>query len=210
METTFKAALESAMKISGRSLRSIAIAAGVSYEQLKSLNQGKSQKTNVDDAMKVAAAFNVSLEDFYEGNLGRRRATIAVPGRAGAGAEVHLVDDYAKGDGLFHVECPSQLSPHGIVAVEVEGTGMEPAYAEGDLLFYSRDTMGVPNEAIGRMCVCHDENDRCWIKQVKAGTKPGLFNLLSINPTGANMHDVRLVWAAPVKLHLPREFVRKV
>jgi len=210
METTFKAALESALKRTGRSLLSVANAAGVSYEQLKSLHQGKSKKTNVDDAMKVAAAFQVSLEDFYEGNLDNTRPSIAVPGRAGAGAEVQLVDDHAKGDGLFHVECPSQLSPHGIVAVEVEGNSMEPAYAEGDLLFYSRDAMGVPTEAIGRMCIAADEAGRVWVKQVKVGTEAGLFSLLSINPTGANMHDVRLKWAAPVKLHLPREFVKKI
>ncbi len=87
-----------------------------------------------------------------------------------------MVDDHAKGDGLFHVECPSQLSPHGIVAVEVEGNSMEPAYAEGDLLFYSRDAMGVPTEAIGRMCIAADEAGRVWVKQVKVGTEAGLFS----------------------------------
>ena len=69
METTFKAALDFALEKTGKSLRSIAAAADVSYEQLKNLKQGKAQRTNVDDAMKIAATFGVSLEEFYRGKL---------------------------------------------------------------------------------------------------------------------------------------------
>ncbi len=189
----------------GLSIELLAEKAGISRSYLNELELG-AKTINAIRLTQVAEALNVDVEDL----IARTSHPVAVPGRAGAGAEVHLVDDYAKGDGLFHVECPPQLSPRGIVAVEVEGNSMEPAYAEGDLLFYSRDAMGVPTEAIGRMCIAADEAGRVWVKQVKAGTEAGLFNLLSINPMGANMHDVRLKWAAPVKLHLPREFVRKI
>lgn len=188
----------------GLSIELLAEKAGISRSYLNELELG-AKTINAVRLTQVAEALNVDVEDL----IARTPHPVAVPGRAGAGAEVQLVDDYAKGDGLFHVECPPQLSPRGIVAVEVEGNSMEPAYAEGDLLFYSRDAMGVPTEAIGRMCIAADEAGRVWVKQVKAGTEAGLFNLLSINPTGANMHDVRLKWAAPVKLHLPKEFVKK-
>lgn len=178
---------------------------GVSVSLYNGLEKG-GRRMNSDYLEGLANIYNVQPSEM----IVEKRASIAVPGRAGAGAEVHLVDDYAKGDGLFHVECPPLLSPRGIVAVEVEGNSMEPAYTEGDLLFYSRDALGVPTEAIGRMCIAADEAGRVWVKQVKIGTAAGLFNLLSINPSGANMIDVRLKWAAPVKLHLPKEFVRKV
>lgn len=139
------------------------------------------------------------------------RPAVAVPGHAGAGAEVFLCDDHAKGDGLYHVACPPQLSPHGIVAVEVKGDSMEPTYSEGDLLFYSRETAnGVPTEAIGKKVIAETTDGRVWVKQLKLGTEPGLFHLLSLNPAGLNMHDVAVKWAAPVRLHLPREFVKKV
>lgn len=178
---------------------------GVSVSLYNGLEKG-GRRMNADYLEGLANIYGVQPSQM----IVETRPSIAVPGRAGAGAEINLVDDYAKGDGLFHVECPPQLSPRGIVAVEVAGDSMEPVYSEGDLLFYSRDVMGVSAEAIGRKCICEDESGRVWIKQVKAGTESGLFNLLSINPTGANMHDTRLKWAAPVKLHLPKELVRRV
>ena len=208
METTFRQALKSALETTGKSLRGIAMSSGVSYDQLKSLAQGKSQKTNADDAMKVAAAFGVSLEDFYEGRLAN--TSIAVAGRVGAGAEIDLFDAHAKGDGLYHVACPPQISPRGIVAVEVVGDSMVPTYQPGTVLFYSRASHeSVPTEALGKICVCEDLDGKAWVKHIKPGTTEGTFSLLSVNPESHNMHGVILKWAAPVKLALPPEFVKR-
>ena len=135
--------------------------------------------------------------------------TIAIAGKVGAGARVPLFDAYEKGDGP-QVECPPQLSPHGIVAVEIEGDSMEPVYAAGDLLFYSRDVIGVPDDAIGAKCICEDVDGNAWVKQVRRGAEPGLFNLVSINPAAENQHGVRLKWAARVRLHLPADLAKRV
>lgn len=210
MEATFKAALDKALEVTGRSLRSVAIDAGVSYEQLKNLKQGKSLKTNVDDAMKVAAAFGVTLEQFYRGQYSPDAPMVATAGRVGAGARVDLVDAYAKGDGLYRVVVPAGLNPRGVVAVEVEGDSMAPIYQPGTVLFYSRETLGVPSEAIGRICVCEDEAGKAWVKVVRVGREEGTFSLISLNPEAENMHGVRLRWAAPVKYSLPPEYVQRV
>lgn len=210
MPATFKEALENALEVSGRSLRSVAIASGVSYEQLKNLKQGKSQRTNVDDARLVARAFGVTLDDFYEGRLTGDAQTLAVAGDVGAGAQIDLIDAYAKGNGKFHIECPPQISPHGHVAVHIKGDSMAPVYEEGGVLIYRRDAHdGVPSEAIGRICVCEDSNGHAWVKQIKPGSEPTLFHLLSINPAGTNLHDQRLKWAAPVRLYLPPDMVKR-
>lgn len=66
MAKTFRQALIDALKQTGRTLRSIAKESGVSYDQLKNLKQGRSQSTNVDDAIKVANAFGVTLEEFVD------------------------------------------------------------------------------------------------------------------------------------------------
>lgn len=138
------------------------------------------------------------------------RPTIAIAGKVGAGAQVPVFDAYEKGDGP-QVDCPPGLSPHGVVAVEVEGDSMEPVYSAGDLLFYTRDAAeGVPADVIGHRCVCEDESGMGWVKQVKAGDEPGLFHLISLNPTGTNLHNVRLKWAARVRLHWPAELARKM
>jgi hypothetical protein len=68
----------------------------------------------------------------------------------------------------------------------------------------------VPSEAINSRCVCEDETGMGWVKQVKRGSEPGLFHLISLNPGAETMWDVRLKWAAPVRFYLPAEFARKV
>lgn len=210
MENTFRKALDLALETTGRSLRSIATAADVSYEQLKNLKQGKAKSTNVDDAMKVARAFGVSLEDFISGRFSPETPSIAVAGRVGAGAHVDLFDAYEKGDGHFRVACPPQLSPRGLVAVEVDGDSMAPIHSAGTILFYSRDALGVPVEAIGHICVCEDEGGKAWVKVVKTGSQEGTFSLISVNPEAENLHGIRLKWAARVRFSLPPELVERV
>ncbi|ACM02917.1 XRE family transcriptional regulator [Cereibacter sphaeroides] len=210
MEQTFKDALARALKETKRSLRSVCLKAGVSYDQMKSLMQGKSASTNIDDGIKIAAAFGVSIEDFFAGVFDRQ-PSVAVAGRVGAGAHVDLVDAYAKGDGMYHVACPPQLKPHGVVAVEVEGDSMLPLHRPGSVLFYTRAAAeGVPVEAINAPCVCEDVDGRAWLKVVKIGSQEGTFSLLSLNPDSDNMHGVRLKWAAPVLLALSPEYVVRV
>ncbi len=209
MALTFSEALASALEMTKTPLRQIAERANVSYEQLKKVKQGKSQSTNVDDAQKVASALGFTLDQFLSGTF-EDRPTISIAGQVGAGAKVPVFDAYEKGDGP-QVECPQALSPHGVVAVEVSGDSMEPVYSAGDLLFYTRDSPdGVPTDAIGHRCVCEDVDGMGWVKQVRAGSEPGLFNLISLNPGADNQHDVKLKWAARVRLHLPADLARKV
>jgi len=210
MQDTFKAALDYAIATTGRSLRSVALEAGVSYEKLKNLRQGKAQTTGVDDARKVAGAFGVTLDDFFEGRLSDAANSVAVVGQVGAGAEVDLFDAYEKGDGHYRVQCPPQISPRGVVAVEVAGDSMVPVYAPGSILFYTRAAMGVPTEALGRICVCEDADGHAWVKQLRTGREEGTFTLVSMNPDHDHRHGVRLKWAAPVRFSLPPEFVRKI
>ncbi|EEX17034.1 putative phage repressor [Citreicella sp. SE45] len=138
------------------------------------------------------------------------RPTTAIAGKVGAGAQVPVFDAYPKGGGP-QVECPPGLSPHGVVAVEVEGDSMEPVYSAGDLLFYTRDTHdGIPDDAIGHRCIVEDQDGMGWVKQVKAGEEPGLFHLISLNPGATNMWNKRLKWAARVRLHWPADLARRV
>jgi phage repressor protein C with HTH and peptisase S24 domain len=131
------------------------------------------------------------------------------PLQVGAGAQVPVFDAYEKGDGP-QVECPPGLSPHGIVAVEVEGDSMEPIYSDGDLLFYTRNGHdAVLSDDIGHRCVCEDEDGMGWVKQIKPGDEPGLFHLISLNPGANNIWNVRLKWAARVRLHWPVELAKK-
>lgn len=208
MPHSFQQALSLALDASGLSLKKLAEKSNVSYEQLKKIKQGKTLTTNAEDALKLAGAVGVSLERFMAGDFDGS-PTIAIAGRVGAGAQVPVFDAYEKGDGP-QVECPPGLTPHGVVAVEVEGDSMEPVYSAGDLLFYTRNGHdAVPSDVVGHRCVCEDANGMGWVKQVKAGDEPGLFHLISLNPGANTMWNVRLNWAARVRLHWPAELARK-
>jgi DNA-binding XRE family transcriptional regulator len=182
-------------------------AAGISQPYLSQLENGSGGRApSMETLIAIANVLNVRPSDLIDD-----AKPIAVAGKVGAGAKVPLVDAYAKGDGLYHVACPSEL-PHNIsiVGVEVEGDSMAPIHRDGDVLFYSRDTMGVPTEAVGAICVCEDENGDGWVKHVKLGTEPGKFHLISLNPLVNNMFDVILKWAAPVKLAWPKALVERI
>lgn len=69
MKMTFKEALEHAIHTTGRakSWRAVATRADVSYDILKNIKQGKSEKPNAEAAAKIADFFGASLPDFYAG-----------------------------------------------------------------------------------------------------------------------------------------------
>jgi phage repressor protein C with HTH and peptisase S24 domain len=211
MMKTFSEAFQEAVRSTGRSVREVSATSGVSYEQLKKAMQGKTRSMNADDAVRVARAFGVTVEELLAGRFSPTAPTplIAVAGRVSAGDRVQLVDAFEKGEGLFQVECPPGLHPRGIVAVEVKGDSMSPIYQNGHVLFYSRLTAeGVLEEDLGRPCIAEDVDGHAWVKQVKRGSEPGLFHLISLNPESQNLWNVKLKWASRVILALPSEMIR--
>ena len=187
-------------------------AAGLLQSFVRDLKRGKAASPKLSSAVRIAQALGMTVEEVmaWAGGQPTSAPTIAIAGKVGAGAQVPVFDAYEKGDGP-QVECPSGLSPHGIVAVVVEGDSMEPVYSDGDLLFYSRNGHdAVPYDDIGHRCVCEDEDGMGWVKQIKPGDEPGLFHLISLNPGANNIWNVRLKWAARVRLHWPAELAKKI
>lgn len=186
--------------------------AGLSDSAIRKLLAGNAKSPKLSTALSIAQALGMNVEDIValaDGELPPRPA-VPIVGTVGAGAKVPVFEVYEPGGGPA-VSCPPGLSPNGMVAVEVEGDSMEPIYFSGDLLFYTRECEeGVPSEAIGRTCVCEDNDGMGWVKQVKRGSEPGLFHLISLNPSAENMHDIKLKWASPVRLHWPAELARKL
>jgi len=179
---------------------------GVSRPHIATIESDRMKKSpSIETLEALAGALGVRV-----GELFNDIKPVAIAGKVGAGARVPLIDAYAIGDGLYHVACPSELSGYSIVGVEVEGDSMVPTYRHGDVLFYSRDTVGVPTEALGAICVCEDDGGGGWVKHIKPGTEPGKFHLLSLNPLADNMFDIVLKWAAPVKLAWPRALVERI
>jgi hypothetical protein len=189
----------------------LAVEAGLDNSSIRKLFERSGRGPTLHNAAKIAAVLGLTIDEILARATGRvsGRPTVAIAGKVGAGARVPLVDAFEKGDGP-QVECPSGLSPHGVVAVEVSGDSMEPVYSDGDLLFYTRDALGVPDEVLGHRCVCEDADGHAWVKQVKPGRDPGTFDLISLNRGVDPMWGVRLKWAARVRLHWPAELAVRV
>jgi phage repressor protein C with HTH and peptisase S24 domain len=186
-------------KKQGLSLAKLAAAVGTSTPQIHKLEREERRMT-FDWARRLAPALQIEPED-----LMRVEHRIQVVGRVGAGAQVLPIDDHAKGDGLYDVECPRGLDPKNTVAVEVVGDSMEPAVQEGWVLFYDRSPEPTPSAVVGRLCVVQVEDGRVLVKQIKRGPDQGRFNLISAN--APMIENVALDWAAPVKAMLPRDLV---
>ncbi len=171
-------------------LEKLADRLGTSAGHLHKWETGKVAIT-VDRLQEVANALGCGLLDLIDGII-----KVPVVGKVGAGTVVESIDDYPLGQGLRQVRCPTGLDPQQTVAVEVEGDSMLPI-EEGWLLFYTRNYDGVPVECLGKLCVVQlaDEGAR-YVKRVKLGRKPGVFNLYSTN--AREMEDMPLLWAAPV------------
>jgi len=189
----------------------ISAKAGLDKSAIRKMLNGESKSPKLSNAIAIANALGMSIDEISHPDrfLGAENS-VPVVGTVGAGARVPVFSAYDRSTAP-QVACPPGIDKAGVVAVEIDGDSMEPVYSAGDLLFYTRHTAdGVPTEAIGRRCICECENGFGWVKQVRLGSEPGLFNLVSINPAADNQHDVRLRWAAPVKLHWPKELVKKI
>lgn len=123
--------------------------------------------------------------------------TLPVLGYVGAGAEVHMVDDNVKGQGIDDIEAPPGASARA-VAVRVRGDSMLPAYHDGDHIVYDEQRRGDDlARYIGRECVVRLQDGRTFIKTIGRGAVPGTWTLWSYN--AAPMQDVLVEWAARVK-----------
>lgn len=140
------------------------------------------------------------------GALYADRKAIAVAGRVGAGAQVELVDSFEKGDGLYFVACPDDLTTAPIVAVEVIGDSMTPIIQPGDVLFFTREFFGVHETAINRVSICALDTGAVMVKLLRRGRDDGTFDLYSANDkAAAPIYGARLNWATPMRRHIAKD-----
>lgn len=183
----------------GISQHELAGAVGLTSVQMNKILTGYRQLKSTE-ADKIRRFFGLRLPE-------DPRPTTLIVGKVGAGSVVELNDPYEKGAGHEVVYLPPTIEQQKVVAVEVDGDSMNPIYKHGDLLFFTRETYGVPSECLNENCICCDSQGRSWVKWLKVGERTGYFHLISLNPTSENLLNVKLDWAAKVVLHLPRSLV---
>ena len=145
-------------------------------------------------AIRYAKFYGLSLDWLLTGSgEGRRKRLVPVVGYVGAGAEMHPFDDFPMGQGLEHVEPPPGESD--CLALRIRGDSMHP-FQEGWLVFYRRDFEGVPENAIGQLCVVQVKDGPILVKVLRRGARKKAWRLESWN--AAPREDVKLDWASRV------------
>lgn len=82
-----------------------------------------------------------------------------------------------------------------LVGVLVRTDDCWPRYDQGDVIFY-RPNEDEPASFIGRECVVTTRAGSTFIRRLQAGSKDGLFRLIS--PRFPDIEEVRVSWAAPI------------
>lgn len=107
------------------------------------------------------------------------------------------VDDHERGGGIDTVERPPDVGGDDLVALRIRGDSMRPL-REGWVVYYRRDSDGVPSECLNELCVVRTSNGETYLKEVRRGYSPGRFNLHSWAQQTDPIEDVAVEWASKV------------
>lgn len=121
-----------------------------------------------------------------------------IVGYVGAGAAAHY---YNVGQGhMDDTERPKDATDK-TVAVEIRGDSLGP-YFDRWLVFYDDVRSPITEDMYGKLCVVGLTNDQVLVKEVRPGSRKGLFNL---GPVGAeSAKDAKVAWGAKVRMIAPR------
>ncbi|WP_435170779.1 hypothetical protein [Falsirhodobacter sp. 1013] len=97
MPKLFRDALLEALERTGAPLKKVAEGAGVSYDQLKKLRQRDTGSTNVDDAVRVANFFGMTLDEFIGDDTAQARSEAVALYSQLTEAERTILRDAARG-----------------------------------------------------------------------------------------------------------------
>jgi hypothetical protein len=145
-------------------------------------------------AIRYAKFYGLSLDWLLTGaGQGGASRHVPVVGTVGAGGVVQPVEGFPKGHGVDQVEPPA--TDNDCVAVRISGDGMAPL-RDGWLLFYRRDTDGVPKDCIGELCIVQVKNGPVLLRVVDKASHRGQWRLESWN--AGSRQDANLSWASKV------------
>jgi transcriptional regulator with XRE-family HTH domain len=181
-------------KAKGFSLEALADRVGTTKMQIQRLEKG-TRRLSDHWIYRLAPVLGVSPGMLLESG-------VPVVGKIGAGGCVAFNEVLDLG------VAPRPPDTDGdLIGLEVEGESMLPKFDPGDVIYIEPSPEGVDPAFLGAYCACRLITGETFLKILARGSKPGFFNLRSLN--AAEMEDRELLWATPVRAILPR-FARRL
>lgn len=104
---------------------------------------------------------------------------------------------------LDYIDAPPGAPDDAVCAI-VRGTSMLPYLRPDNVVVWWR-WYEDPRHLIGEPCVIRLMDDNMVVKQLEAGSRFGLWNLVSLNATEPTLRDLRIKGAAPIEIILRRK-----
>ena len=177
----------------GLSMKQVSIAAGLGETAVRDMLQ-KVASPKVDTVMAIADQLGITLTELLEGRPDGARK-VPLIGYVGAGEGWVPFD----GDGpIDEIEVAVEGGP--AVGLLVRGDSMFPVYRDGDILVGTKRPTSSPRSLIGADCIVETSTGERYVKFLAKSPVRGRFNLKSYNPRHADLENVELNWAAPIRL----------
>lgn len=133
--------------------------------------------------------------------------TAPLMGRVGAGAEIDVAFEQVPADGYDLVELPFSF-PDSVIAFEVEGDSMLPAYEPGEVIVCLRDQVRATDHYLGERVVVRLATGERYLKRLTRGFRKGTYNLESWN--ARTIEDVRVEWVGEIIAAVNPSAVRRI
>lgn len=185
-------------ELKGYTLQKLQDATGISLQQLSRLELGQ-RRINQDNLQVMANALGVSISEL----LGEEdeKQQIPIVGYA-EGSEEYLPINSNNEDMKF-VEFPvisrTDLLVRDLMAVKVKGDSMRPLMKDGWIIYFMRrKQQGIADNCLRNLCVVKLKNGHAYIKELRKGSKPNRYTLLSYGNQYDPLEDVDIEWASRV------------
>lgn len=89
-----------------------------------------------------------------------------------------------------------------LVAVEIQTRDFEPRYNMGDVIAGPRAVGASLHNLLGSECIVETEDGKRLVKFLTAGNKDGFYSLRSANARTPDLPNVKIAFAAPIRLIL--------
>lgn len=184
--------------------------AGLSKDAIRNIEraveQGKEGGASTQTLIKLAPILGTTASWLIDGVGREEEKAVPLMGFIGAGAEIEPDFEQTPPEGLDQVEVPFPL-PADMIAFEVRGDSMLPAYKDGHVVIVYREQRKPLTSFYGEEAAVRTADGRRYIKTIMRGNN-GSVNLLSWN--AAPIENVALEWIGEVFAVLPRSSLRHV